>query len=151
MGQRRSLPWRARPDARSRDRLKGSTHLLEHHGSGTGESLVPVLLRVTTGVQEPAPFDDWDLGNQAAPLDRTYDPNLWENPRQPLTDYNMGKISCNMGSDCHDGTHHGRVRRTRRMRVKGNHNWMNEEEMTGGQCVCSCSGWFLGVIRRTIG
>jgi hypothetical protein len=46
-----------------------------------------------------------DLGNQAAELDKTYDPNLWENPKQPLDKYNMGKVNCIMGQDCHDGTH----------------------------------------------
>ncbi|EKX33836.1 hypothetical protein GUITHDRAFT_166356 [Guillardia theta CCMP2712] len=77
--------------------------------AGIASRARPTSLSIMDPGQEPAPFDDWDLGNQAAQLDRTYDANVWENARQPLTDYNMGKISCNMGSDCHDGTHHGGV------------------------------------------
>jgi len=68
--------------------------------------MMPVLSIIDPG-QEPEPFDDWDLGNSQADLDKTYDPNLWENPRQPLSKYNMGKVTCIMGEDCHDGTHQG--------------------------------------------
>jgi len=68
--------------------------------------MMPVLSIMDPG-QESEPFDDWDLGNSQADLDKTYDPNLWENPRQPLSKYNMGKASCIMGEDCHDGTHQG--------------------------------------------
>ena len=67
---------------------------------------LPVLSIMDPGSQ-PEPFDDWDLGNAQADLDKTYDKNLWENPRQPLSKYNMGKASCIIGNDCHDGTHQG--------------------------------------------
>lgn len=73
-----------------------------------GQVATPILSIMDPG-QEPEPFDDWDLGNSQADLDKTYDPRLWENPRQPLSKYNMGKESCIMGEDCHDGTHQGGV------------------------------------------
>jgi len=72
-----------------------------------GNKLTLPVLSIMDPGQEPEPFDDWDLGNQAADLDKTYDPDLWENPRQPLSKYNMGKVTCIIGEDCHDGTHQG--------------------------------------------
>ena len=67
----------------------------------------PVLSIMDPG-QAPV-FDDWDLGNQAAPLDTTYDPGLWEGSTQPLDKYNLGKVTCVMGEDCQDATHQGGV------------------------------------------
>lgn len=74
---------------------------------GNGKKLAFPVLSIMDPGQEPEPFDDWDLGNAQADLDKTYDPNLWENPRQPLSKFNMGKVTCIMGEDCHDGTHQG--------------------------------------------
>mmetsp|Transcript_3537 Transcript_3537/g.7150 ORF Transcript_3537/g.7150 Transcript_3537/m.7150 type:complete len:289 (+) Transcript_3537:14-880(+) len=77
--------------------------------AGIANRARPIVLSIMDPGSMPDPFDDWDLGNQAAHLDQSYDPDVWENAAQPLDEVNMGKITCAMGTDCHDGTHQGGV------------------------------------------
>mmetsp|Transcript_10587 Transcript_10587/g.21909 ORF Transcript_10587/g.21909 Transcript_10587/m.21909 type:complete len:291 (-) Transcript_10587:59-931(-) len=77
--------------------------------AGIANQAKPSMLSIMDGDSLPDTFNDWALGNQAADLDQSYDPGLWEHSGQPIDEANMGKITCNMGTDCHDGTHQGGV------------------------------------------
>lgn len=77
--------------------------------AGIANKATPLMLSIMDKGSEPEAFNDWALGNQAANLDQSYDPDLWENHRQPLDETNMGKVTCIMGTDCHDGTYQGGV------------------------------------------
>ena len=64
------------------------------------------MLSILDPGSQPAPFNDWDIGNFGAPLDSTYRPEIWDNPdKQPIDWINAGKLTCVMGGDCHDNTH----------------------------------------------
>ena len=64
------------------------------------------ILSILDPGSQPPPFNDWDLGNFGAPLDRSYRPEIWDNPdKQPIDWINAGKLTCVMGGDCHDNTH----------------------------------------------
>ena len=75
--------------------------------AGIANRARPIFLSIMDPGSLPDPFDDWDLGNQAANLDQSYRSDVWENKWQPLDQANMGKITCTMGKDCHDGTYQG--------------------------------------------
>ena len=69
-----------------------------------------MMLSILDPGSNPEPFNDWDVGNFGAYLDRTYRPEVWDSPdTQPLDWINAGKLTCVMGSDCHDNTHQGGV------------------------------------------
>merc|ERR1719453_1188152 len=79
--------------------------------AGIAKALKPQMLSIMDKGMEPAPFDDWDLGNMAADLDQTYKTNggIFFTKQAPIDDVNLGKITCIMGQDCHDNTHQGGV------------------------------------------
>mmetsp|Transcript_61620 Transcript_61620/g.165562 ORF Transcript_61620/g.165562 Transcript_61620/m.165562 type:complete len:300 (-) Transcript_61620:190-1089(-) len=64
------------------------------------------MLSILDPGNQIAPFNDFDLGNFGAPLDRSYRPEVWDNPdTQPLDWINAGTLTCVIGQDCHDRTH----------------------------------------------
>mmetsp|Transcript_61619 Transcript_61619/g.165558 ORF Transcript_61619/g.165558 Transcript_61619/m.165558 type:complete len:281 (-) Transcript_61619:190-1032(-) len=66
------------------------------------------MLSILDPGNQIAPFNDFDLGNFGAPLDRSYRPEVWDNPdTQPLDWINAGTLTCVIGQDCHDRTHQG--------------------------------------------